>query len=361
MLTVKKEKSMKNTVKYLFAIILMSALIFQVNVVRAGNEDRAGEAGAGELLIMPYARSSGWGMSNTSCIRGLESMYLNVAGTAFTKSTEVMFAHTEWLKGTGISINSFGLTQKVGETGVLGFGVMAMGFGDIMITTEDLPEGGIGTYRPSFMNIGISYAKSFSNSIYGGFALKIISESISDSKAQGVAIDAGIQYLTGDNENIHFGIALRNIGPTMKFSGDGLSFRGYMTNSGIMRTIEHRSAAFQLPTLLNIGAAYDFIITDAHIITVAASFTSNSFGKDSYSAGLQYNFNNYLMLRGGLQYEKGMFSNDERTSVYTGPTAGLTVQVPLNKEKGSKFSLDYSYRLSNPFDGTHCIGARIDL
>ena len=43
------------------------------------------------------------------------------------------------------------------------------------------------------------------------------------------------QYLTGDNENIHFGIALRNIGPTMKFSGDGLSFRGYMTNSGIMK------------------------------------------------------------------------------------------------------------------------------
>ena len=41
------------------------------------------------------------------------------------------------------------------------------------------------------MNIGISYAKAFSNSIYGGFAIKIISESISNSKAQGVAIDAG--------------------------------------------------------------------------------------------------------------------------------------------------------------------------
>ena len=53
------------------------------------------------------------GYVNTSCVKGLEGMYLNVAGTAFTKSTEVMFAHTEWLKGTGISINSFGLTQKL--------------------------------------------------------------------------------------------------------------------------------------------------------------------------------------------------------------------------------------------------------
>ena len=54
---------MKNIVKYLFAIILISVLIFQVNIAKAGNEDRAGEAGAGELLIMPYPRSSGWGMS----------------------------------------------------------------------------------------------------------------------------------------------------------------------------------------------------------------------------------------------------------------------------------------------------------
>lgn len=351
---------MKNIVKNLFAILLLAVLI-PVNSAFAGNEDRAGESGASELLIMPYARSSGWGVSNTSCIRGLEGMYLNVAGTAFTKSTEVMFARTEWLKGSGISVNSFGLTQKVGESGVIGLGVMTMGFGDIMITTVELPEGGIGTYKPSFMNIGISYAKAFSNSIYGGLVLKVISESISDNRAQGVAIDAGIQYLTGDNENIHFGIALRNIGPTMKFTGDGLSFRGNVNNSDVLLTVEQRSASFQLPALLNIGAAYDFIINDAHTITFAGSFTSMSFGKDVYAGGLQYNFNDYLMLRGGMQYEKGLFDSKERTSAYTGPTAGITIQVPLNKDKGSSFSLDYSYRTSNPFQGTHCIGARISL
>lgn len=352
---------MKNTVKNLFAIILLAVLTVPVNPVFAGNEDRAGEAGASELLIMPFARSSGWGMSNTSAIRGLEGMYLNVAGTAFTQSTEVMFARTEWLKGSGISVNSFGLTQKVGASGVIGLGVMTMGFGDIMITTVDLPEGGIGTFKPSFMNIGISYAKAFSNSIYGGLVVKVITESIADNRAQGVALDAGIQYLTGDNENIHFGIALRNIGPTMKFTGDGLSFRGNVNNSDVLMTVEQRSVSFQLPALLNIGAAYDFIINDAHTITLAGSFTSMSFGKDVYAGGLQYNFNDYLMLRGGMQYEKGLFDSKERTSAYTGPTAGITIQVPLNKEKGSTFSLDYSYRTSNPFQGTHCIGARINL
>ncbi|MPN20470.1 hypothetical protein SDC9_167849 [bioreactor metagenome] len=253
------------------------------------------------------------------------------------------------------------MTQKVGESGVVGLGVMTMNFGDIMITTVDLPEGGIGTYKPSYMNIGLSYAKAFSNSIYGGLVLKVISESIADNRAQGVALDAGIQYLTGDNENIHFGIALRNIGPTMKFSGDGLSFRGNMSNSDVLMTVEQRSVSFQLPALLNIGAAYDFILNDNHTITLAGSFTSMSFGKDIYAGGVQYNFNDYLMLRGGLQYEKGMFDSNERTSAYTGPTAGVSIQVPMNKEKGSTFSLDYSYRTSNPFQGTHCIGARINL
>ncbi len=352
---------MKNISRNVFAVILSLVLSIPVNPVLAGNEDRAGESGAGELMIMPFARSTGWGMCNTSTVKGLEAMYLNVAGTAFTKSTEIAFARTEWLKGSGISINAFGFTQKVGATGVIGLGVMSMGFGDIMITTVDLPEGGVGTFKPTFMNIALSYAKAFSNSIYGGLGIKVISESISDSRAQGIAIDAGIQYLTGENENIHFGIALRNIGPSMKFTGDGLSFRGSPNNSDVLMTIENRSVSFQLPALLNIGAAYDFLISESHTITLAGSFTSNSFGKDVFAGGIEYNFNNYLMLRGGLDYEKGLFDATDRTSAHTGPTAGISLQVPLNKEKGSSFSLDYSYRTSNPFQGSHCIGARISL
>lgn len=327
----------------------------------AGNEDRAGQAGAGELLIMPYPRSSGWGLSNSANVRGLESMYMNIAGSAFIQNTEVAYSRTEWLKGSDITINSFGLLQKVGESGVLGLGVMSMGFGDIQITTVDLPEGGIGTYRPTFLNLCLSYAKAFSNSIYGGLAVKIISESIADNKAQGIAIDAGIQYVTGENQNIKFGIALRNVGPTMRFVGDGLSFRGNVINSDNLLTMEHRSASYELPALLNIGASYDFFLASNHTITAAGTFTSNSFSKDLYCLGLEYNFKNYFMLRGGYTYEKGLVGDGLRTTAYTGPSAGLSIQVPMNKEKGTSFALDYSYRASNPFQGTHCIGARISL
>ena len=36
--------------------------------------------------------------------------------------------------------------------------------------------------------------QSFSNSIYGGVSVKMISEQISNVGASGVALDAGIQY-----------------------------------------------------------------------------------------------------------------------------------------------------------------------
>ncbi len=191
--------------KYIFAFLMIGALIIPFNQTKAGNKDRTGQAGASELLINPWARSSGWGGVNVAHVKGLEGLFTNVAGTAHTKATELIFSHTQWLKGSEIDINTFGLTQKVGATGVIGLGIMSMSFGDIPITTTDLPEGGIGNFSPSYMNINISYAKAFSNSIYGGINIKLVSEGISNVSAQGVAVDAGIQYVTGEKENIRFG------------------------------------------------------------------------------------------------------------------------------------------------------------
>src|SRR5258706_8728492 len=88
--------------------------------VKAGNNDRVGQAGATELLINPWARSSGLAGANSGSIRGLESMFLNVAGNPFTKRTEILFPHAAYFKGSGITINSLVFTQNVGESGVRG-------------------------------------------------------------------------------------------------------------------------------------------------------------------------------------------------------------------------------------------------
>lgn len=340
--------------------MLLTAVMVFPQVTFAGNKDRSGQAGASELLINPWARSSGWGGVTIANSYGLESLYTNVAGLAFTKKTELIFCNTQWLKGSEIGINNFGFAQKIGESSVLGVSIMTMSFGDLPITTTELPEGGIGTFSPSFMNINVAYAKAFSNSIYGGFNFKIISESISDVGAQGVAIDAGIQYITGEKENVHFGISLKNVGPTMKFKGDGLSIRSFLPGQESQFTVEQRSADFELPSQLNIGGSYAFLFNETHTLTVAAAFISNAFNNDQYVLGAEYKLKEYLMLRGAYTYENGITTN-ERTTVFTGPSAGLTVQVPLNKEKNSAFSVDYSYRATNPFKGTHSMSVRLSF
>lgn len=355
---------MKHCYKYLVApaIALLPVL---VHPVHAGNEDRVGQAGASELLINPFARSSGWAGANTALARGLESQFQNVAGLAFIKKTEIVFAHTRWLSGTDISINAFGLSQAVGKdkTGTLGLGVTSMSFGDIPVTTVDNPEGGIGTYSPTFTNIAVSYAKEFSNSIFGGVTVRIINERISDVNASGVCFDAGIQYIAGKKENIRFGISLRNVGPRLQFRGDGLSIRGSLPLTGASLMMQQRNESFEMPSLLNIGGAYIFDLGEKHQITAALNFNSNSFSKDQFHGGVEYAFNKMFMIRGGYMQEMGAPGTENqfiRTTAITGPTAGFTVEAPLNKN-GTTFSIDYSYRSTNPFSGVHTIGARINL
>src|SRR4051812_8222845 len=108
---------MKKYYKLISSLIIAGLIFVSSDIVLAGNPDRAGQAGATELLINPWARSSGWAGANVAGCKGLESMYGNVAGTAFTKKTELLFCRTQYLKGSDININAFGLTQHVGETG----------------------------------------------------------------------------------------------------------------------------------------------------------------------------------------------------------------------------------------------------
>ena len=61
-------------------IIVFYFLLFTISHSFAGNPQRAGQAGASELLINPWARTSGWGGSNVAGITGLESQFSNVAG-----------------------------------------------------------------------------------------------------------------------------------------------------------------------------------------------------------------------------------------------------------------------------------------
>lgn len=304
--------------------------------------------------------SNGLAGTNMATVRGLESTFLNIAGLAFVERNELTFANTRYLSGSDIAVNSVGFATKVGDAGVLGLSVMTMGFGEIAITTEDLPEGGIGSFSPSFSNIGVSYAKAFSNTIYGGITVRVIGEAISNVRASGVAFDAGIQYLSSENDRLSFGISLRNVGAPMRFSGDGLTITGTPQNSANSLTLLQRAERYELPSLVNIGFGYDVVQAESYTATLTGQFVSNSFTKDNFGGGLEFNLREKFILRAGYMWEQGLGSEDNMTTAFTGPAAGFTVQLPTG-ENGGTIGIDYGYRTTNPFNGNHSIGIHLAL
>ena len=360
---------MKKSFRY---IVLSFVVLMGLSAPQAfaGNKDRSGQAGAAELLINPWAASSGWGNAGMSFVHGVDAIFGNVAGISSCHTLDVNFTHTSWLVGIGndTRISSFGFLARVGESSVLGLSFMSFSIGEIPITTTQNPDPGtLGTFKPNLMNINLAFAKSFSNSISGGFNLKIISESIKDMDGIGVALDAGIQYVTGPFDNVHFGITLKNIGPTMKFSGDGLSFKAFLVQGSTQQfTMVQRVDDFELPTQLSIAAAYDWLFAETNRLTIAGNFSSNSFTNDQITGGLEYAWKEMFMIRAGYTWEKGIWAKggventDECMNINRGLSAGVSVKVPLSKkENGMKLAVDYSYRDTYTFNGTHSVGARI--
>jgi hypothetical protein len=274
------------------------------------------------------------------------------------------------LVGSGININTLGFTQKVGETGVLGLGFVNISGGKLIRTTEDQPEGGLGTFSPNFLNMSISYAKKFSDDIFGGINFKIVNERIPGVQATGIAIDAGIQYHTGKHKQAHFGVSIKNWGPKMQYRGELLTFQTLTEPyPQYQRTVQNRSGFFEMPLAMNIGASYDFNLTGdsivdgimQHRLSIAANYLSNSFTYDNYLFGVEYAWKERVMVRTGFQGEKYIFDSAKRMTALTGPTAGLTVEWPFNKEKNSTIGLDYSYRFTATFGGVHTFGVRVNL
>ncbi len=343
--------------KYFSTIIATLALLTNV---QAGNPDRQGEAGANQLLINPWARSAGLHSINTSSISGAEAMYLNVAGLARINRTQIQVGHTIYLQGAEIGINALGLAQKVGKHGAFGVSLVAFDMGDLIQTTEDAPEGTGAFFSPTFFNMSLSYSYVFDNKVSVGVSAKAVNESISNISASAIALDAGVQYVTGPNDNFKFGISLRNVGGRMQFRGEGLS-KARPAPQGVEYPITYyeRAQAYELPSQLNIGASYDWLLGQKSRLSVLGNFTSNAFSRDQLGGGIAFSMNKLLELR--VAYKTETDATEGEATLDNGLSAGLSVSVPFKKGSDSQLSIDYGYRSTAVFKGIHNIGVRIDL
>jgi len=316
---------------------------------------RRGTAGASELLVPVTARTAGFSTPLTGGLDNLnplEAVLSNPAAMSSGTGTSAFFSRSEYVADIGI--NYFGVGQAWGNN-VLAVTVGAWDFGDLQKTTEQSPELGALTYNATNVLFGISYARTFTDRIAAGFTVKGLSEQIDDVSATGLAFDAGMTYVAGES-GFRFGVALKHFGPQMSFSGNGLTRFANIPSQepdAKQNAVTIQSEAFELPSQLNVGAAYARPLGDAAVVTLTGNFASNSFSEDIFSGGLEFGVMELLYVRGGVSLQ-----SETDFTFYQGYNLGAGLNLDLS---GSNLTVDYAYLPVDFFDAVNMFSIGLEL
>lgn len=337
----------------LFYLALLLVFVLIGSTVYAGDESRTGTAGAMELLIPVGARSAALSGSTIASSSGADAIFWNPAGICRLEGTDVLFNSMSYI--ADIKVNYFAIASNFGGTGTVGVSLKTLNFGDIPITTVNLPEGTGGTYSPNYITFGLSYSNKFTDRIFGGFSVKYISEKIVETNATGIALDIGIQYFS--SVGLKLGVVLKNVGPQMQFAGQDGAYYVLLPDQetgSAQRALTLEKAGFELPSTLEFGVGYDLNLPGKiGVLSINGAFQNSNFGDDEYRLGLEYAWNNILFLRGGI-----MQTQNQDNNIY-GPTFGIGINIPLG---GTSIMFDYSYREVKYFvGGNQWIGVKLGL
>jgi hypothetical protein len=294
-----------------------------------------------ELLIPVGSRATALSGAMNSMVSGVEAIHWNPAGLARGTGVEAMFSNLQYI--ADIDLNYFAVAANFEDIGSFGFSVRSLDFGDIPVTTVDEPEGTGETFSPNYIVGGLTFSRGFTDRIYGGVTLKVVSEKIQRTSASGMAFDVGVQYLS--EFGVKLGVALKNLGPAMSYDGPDLEYFTSLTGQepgARPRAVRLSGAEFEMPSTLEIGIGYDYAMAEGHNLGVMGTFQNSNFGNDEFRAGLEYSFDDKIFLRGGYM----TLTENNEDNIY-GPTFGAGVRLPLET---TSIGFDYAYRVTDFFD-----------
>jgi hypothetical protein len=331
---------------YIKITTIILILFFAVNIGFSGPRSKLGTSAAPELLIPVGSIGTSLNGSNLSNLTGVDAIYWNPAGLASINSpkAEMLFSHSIYFADMNMQYLAIG--ASLGNIMNVGFSIRSLNIGEIYETTETLPEGTGTTFKPSYITAGLTFAKQMTDKIRFGTTIKLINESVADVSATGFALDFGIQY-KGGATGLAFGIAIKNLGPSMTFNGSGLdqTITGLNGQSYVQRVILQ---SYDLPTSLEMGVSYSANLGKKNLVNLYTAFNNSSFSSDEYRFGLEYNWNNILYLRGGAN----VLPDKETDEALFGPTFGVGLKYPLGT---MMVGFDYAFRnvTEKAFDKNH--------
>lgn len=323
----------------------------------AAQDDRAGTQAMEELLVPITPRTIALGSAITGGLAdlgGVEAVQSNPAALLASTGTNAMFSRSEYVQDIGI--NYAGVSQSFGANSIA-LTLLAWDYGDIQRTTEANPDINATTpvtYTASAFAVGATYGRQFTDRIGAGFTLKALGRRIDEVTSSGVAFDAGVTYVV-EESGLRFGVALKNLGAQMGFSGTGLNRQvtvngptGPQPVAGGIRDLEA-----QLPSTLNFGASYTRQFQGDLSVTGLANFQSVSYDLDQYSGGLELGYANLIYARGGVN-----FTAEPDQNMWQSWNLGAGLNLALNS---TRLRVDYAYRPTDVFGSVNVFSVGIGL
>ena len=327
--------------------ILLTLLVFLLigYTVQAQETSQVGTSMANFLKIGVGPRAIGMGEAFAAMANDASAIYWNPAGLGSLTKNEVLAQTTNWIADTKLYF--LGLALSFGDYGTLGASVYSFSSGEMEETTLDQPDGTGKFFSAGDFALSVSYAKSLTDRFLVGLTVKYINESLSRETADAFAFDIGSIFTTNFLNDMKIGIALSNLGTSMKLDGPDLTVShdiapGVPTNKLVDASLATQS--WDLPLTFRIGIGSYIINNENTSVSLEADVNDTRDYLPRYNVGTELALkiigNQKVMLRAGY---KGNYDEE-----------GLTLGGGLFLNLASfDFKLDYAFADFNRLGNTH--------
>ncbi|GMU95396.1 PorV/PorQ family protein [Ignavibacterium album] len=331
-------------------LLVVTIACLAVTEIFAGGQNRAGTAGAPELRIPIGARYLSLVGAPIATANGLEAIYWNPAGVDITpNSANALFSYRSYI--ADMSMNFAAVSGRLGEIGSVAISFRSLNIGDIQVTTMDQPDGTGQIISPNYFVLSLNYSKQLTDRVAVGVGFNLINETIDRVSASGLSFDIGVQYRNLlDVNGLALGVVVKNLGPQIKFDGNGLFVNANDPNSQRGPTfLKVDAQAADLPSEIALGVSYLRQIDDENSLQISGAFQNNNYSYDDYKVGLEYSYKNLLFIRGGYLFSPQ--STDITPNIFQNYSLGAGLN--LREFSGLDLSVDYAYVPVKYFDANH--------
>ena len=328
----------------LFVTGMISALPAAAQLIPSFGSDRAGTSGFQFLKIPVDARAAALGETVAANAFDASALFWNPALAAQTPSSQAGVSHTTYY--ADVQIDYLGVIYHLRSL-TLGVSVQTLNSGEMDVTTEFEPFGTGETFRLFDFAAGLTVSQALTDLFSYGITAKYVRESVAGLVTSTAVFDLGIFYRIGTT-GAQMAVVIRNFGLDGTPSGE--LPRTVIGQESIR--IEDDFESMTPPTTFSLGLTYNALRNNPrNALLLSGQLNNPNDNAESFNVGIEYTWNNLLVLRGGYRFGVEEFDL---------PSFGVGLLLP-NVVEAVQLRFDYGFTRLERLGAVHRVGLNLGL